>query len=179
VIYGGGSQHGFFMSHRGHFKGPCEQLKRALAKRTVVAVASEYRTSRLCAHCGWRLHHLHRGQVSFCKNHHCHSHFNRDLDGATKIGYRYMLSCATLFGFLFYSLAFFLFFCCRCIASWLNLPLGPFAQSEDGTEEYWTPHKPERWPAGPSMRDLYTYRRLTREQQGSRDSRRIVIDPNL
>jgi hypothetical protein len=162
IFFGAGSENGLFLRHRnGIFKGPTERLKRELAKRCVVVVSNEYRTSKLCLDCGWCNRHLvnKHGKlypgVSFCSRFFSHSHWNRDTLGALTIGYR---SVATLLGY----------------------DLGPFSASAPKTDEPWSPDKPSQWPHGPSMRSLYRFRRLSRQEQilrgGSTASRRIVVD---
>ncbi len=103
ILFGRGGETGSFTRCRGGAKGPVLGLKRRIAKEFPVICCSEFRTSKLCFECGHVLAHPVRfndriqrrvpvNGVSFCQNtEHRYRILNRDVDGARKIGLRFLM----------------------------------------------------------------------------------------
>ena len=85
-----------YISRRGGgVKGPVIELRNRLAKEMVVIDCSEFRTSKLCLHCGRIAKFPKKGKlfgVTYCsaqgRDHHRMA--NRDVEAAFKIGARYL-----------------------------------------------------------------------------------------
>ena len=86
ILFGKGGENGLFASLRGcGVKGPVKEIKRRLSEKYAVVMCSEYRTSKLCIHCGREVH-VHKHGVVYCtQQSHC-SMLNRDVAAAIKIG---------------------------------------------------------------------------------------------
>ena len=86
ILFGNGGDNGLFMRLRGcGVKGPVKEIKRRLSERYAVISCSEYRTSKLCIHCGREVHVRNHGVV-YCAQQGHNSMLNRDVAAAIKIG---------------------------------------------------------------------------------------------
>ena len=85
ILFGNGADNGLFGRLRGGgVKGPVKEFKRRLAERYCVIGCSEFRSSKLCVHCGRELH-VHQHGVVYCSQQSHHAMLNRDITAAIKI----------------------------------------------------------------------------------------------
>ena len=86
ILFGNGADNGLFGRLRGGgVKGPVKEIKRRLSEHYAVISCSEYRSSKLCIHCGRELH-VHKHGVVYCAQQSHNSMLNRDVAAAIKIG---------------------------------------------------------------------------------------------
>ena len=93
LLFGNGGSSGFGKVKGGGVKGPVVKIRKLLAKRFPVIHVSEFRTSMCCWQCGKRMLHPSRGKmhaVSYCSDAGHRHMYNRDVDAACKIGYRFL-----------------------------------------------------------------------------------------
>lgn len=98
VCFGAAADNGLFLRLKnGGLKAGVKELKRRLAEKFCVITCSEYRSSKLCLHCGRELKFYNYG-VAYCAQQDHHFMINRDISAALKIAGRYiaMKNCMDL-----------------------------------------------------------------------------------